>query len=316
MENFEKTIKDFSKQLSSKNIFFLNSENIKNTEKIDAIVLIGMGGSGQVGDIILNLKSELGIKIPVLVWKDWGLPTIKYKNPLYIFISFSGNTEETISGISNAKNKALVASGGKIMQIAKKQKLPIAYFSNNEIKPRQAGGILFFAVTSLLKKYFPEIKINNLEIKNWEKRGKSIAQKIKNKIALLYSSSENYYLAYNWKTRLNETSKTPAFSGIIPEICHNEIEIFENNGFKKQSIVILFEDKNDRQEIKKRMEKVKKIFTAKKINFLIIKTESRDKSENAFNSLVLADWVSYYLAKGQKINPAQTKLIDALKKLR
>jgi len=315
IEQFKKTIKEFKNQLSFESIKFFNLEKINKTN-LDVIIIIGMGGSGQVGDIISNLKKELDIKIPILCWKNWNLPKNTFKNPLYIFISFSGNTEETISGIKIAKNKAIVTSGGEMLKIANKQRLPLAYFINSGIKPRQGNGIMFFAILGILKQCFSNLKINKISIKNYESASSSIAAKLKNKIILLYSSSQNYFLSYNWKTRLNETGKSLAFTSILPEACHNEIEIFENKKFRKNIKVVIFRDNNDGKEIKNRIEKVKKLLKLKNIEFLEIKIEGKNKLESTFNSMALADWISYHLAKITGVNPEENNLIDTLKSIR
>ena len=315
MDNFKKTILELKNQLSSSDVSFLNLSKANNAG-IDALIIIGMGGSGQVGDIILNLKKDLNIKVPVVCWKDWGIPKTQFKKPLYVFISYSGNTEETISGLKGVKNKCIVTSGGEMLKIARNQKIPCVIFNNPGIKPRQGNGLIFSSTIKLLNKYFTNIKINKICLKNYEKKGSLLSQKLKNKIILVYSSSENYYLAYNWKTRLNETSKSICFSGILPEICHNEIEILENKRFKKDLVIIFLTGSKEKKEINTKIKKLKTLFKIKKIQFLDIKNEGENKIEEAFNSILLADWTSYYLAKINKANPGTNNLIDILKSLK
>jgi glucose/mannose-6-phosphate isomerase len=316
MDQFKKTIIDFKNQLSFKPLKFSNLNKLKNL-KPDGIVIVGMGGSGQIGDIISSLKKELNLPVPVLCWKDYFLPETNFKNPLFIFISFSGNTEETLSGINMAKNKAIVCSGGKLAKISKKLNIPTAIFENIGIKPRQGNGLMFYGTLGILKACFPKMKIKEVFIKpGLEKTGKEIAKKISNKIVLLYSSLKNNRIAYNWKTRLNETSKTPAFSEIIPEICHNEIEIFENKIFSKKMAIVLIEDDSDSIFIKNKIKKLKKVFTKNKIYFISIYLNGKNLSEKTWNSLVLADWTSYYLAELNKVNPEETSLIDLLKSIK
>ena len=160
MDKFGKNISELKKQLSLSSIEFSNTEKLKNLNS-DAIIIIGMGGSGQIGDIIAGLKKDLNLTVPIMCWKNWSLPTTSFKNPLYIFVSFSGNTEETLSGFTNTNGiKAIVASDGKLLKIAKENKIPAAYFKNSGIKPRQGNGLMFSAVLGLLTKAFPIVSIH------------------------------------------------------------------------------------------------------------------------------------------------------------
>lgn len=316
MDKFKKNILNFSEQLSLKTIEFSNLNKLKK-EKIDAIIIIGMGGSGQIGDIIAGLKNELNLPVPIICWKDYGLPKTSFENPLYIFISFSGNTEETLSGLNNAKLKAIVTSGGKMLAMAKREKFPLASFINPGIKPRQGGGFMFSAALGILKNIFPGIKTKNIKINNppagGEKECLAVAEKMKGKIILLYSSQKNSYLAYNWKTRINETSKSLAFTGIIPEICHNEIEMLNNKKFSKNILIIFIKNEPEDSRVKQKIQKLEKVFKIKKINYLNIEPKGKNELERAWNCLVFADWTSYYLAKINKTNLAKTGLIDLLK---
>ena len=315
MDKFKKGLLGLKDQLSFKSIKFSNLKDLKNM-KPNAIVIIGMGGSGQVGDLIAGLKKELNIPVPIIVWKDRGLPKIDHTDPLFLFISFSGNTEETLSGFKKAKNKAVICSGGKLLKMAERENSPIAYFSNPGIKPRQGGGFMFYGALGILKNIFPKIKTPKIELSDKEKEGASMAKKISGKIALIYGSQKNNYLCYNWKTRLNETPKNPAFCGTIPEICHNEIEIFENKKLSSKMLIIFIEDDSDNESIINTIKKLKRVFKKNGAAFISVGLKGKNELDRAWNALSLADWVGYYLAKMNKADPSKTDLIDKLKSLK
>ena len=100
------------------------------------ILIMGMGGSGIAGDVMKILSNEISDK-NIIVRKDYSIPKqIINLRPLCLFISYSGNTEETLSGISDAIENNLdwmvISSGGKLIDVAKKQdkvfiKIPIKY---------------------------------------------------------------------------------------------------------------------------------------------------------------------------------------------
>ena len=60
------------------------------------IVVSGMGGSAIGGDI-LRVYAANKTPIPVLVVRDYNIPAFVDQNTLFLAVSYSGNTEETLS---------------------------------------------------------------------------------------------------------------------------------------------------------------------------------------------------------------------------
>ncbi len=315
MGEFKKAIFSIYRQLAPAALKYANLNKLKDV-KPDAIVIVGMGGSGQVGDLIANLAQELKIPVPVLVWKDYGLPILNYKKPLYVLISFSGNTEETLSGLKSPGLKAAVCSGGQLKNWAMKNNIPLALFSPDGLMPRQANGYMFYGAVNIIKSVFKQIKLpalTKINVQKLEKEGQKISRELKGKTILMYATSQNSYLAYNWKTRLNETAKNLSFSGTVPEMSHNEIVPFETR--PKNLIAVFLKDNQDHPRNTKKIELIIKLLKNYGVKSLKIGLRGASRLEKTWNSLVLADWTSYHLAKIQKNNPRETKLIDQLKKL-
>ena len=110
-----------------KNQIISDLESSSNLEKIsyENLLIMGMGGSGVAGDVMKVLSNEITDK-NIIVHKDYSIPKqfLKFR-PLCLFISYSGNTEETLSGISDAKKNNLdwivISSGGKLIDIAQEE---------------------------------------------------------------------------------------------------------------------------------------------------------------------------------------------------
>ena len=94
-------------------------EQKKNLKKATSFLLAGMGGSHLASEIIQAWNPLSRIK----TWSDYGLPEVE-KTCLVILSSYSGNTEETISAYKEAVkrklNKAVISTGGKLIELAKK----------------------------------------------------------------------------------------------------------------------------------------------------------------------------------------------------
>ncbi|MBI2506739.1 MAG: hypothetical protein HYW00_01200, partial [Candidatus Colwellbacteria bacterium] len=225
----EDSIKSFPKQ-------FAFEPEIKNAEKIrqfESLVIGGMGGSGLIAGILRALKPELDIA----AHHDYGLPAYlkDADKRLFIAISYSGNTEETISffneTIAKNLNIAVIAVGGKLLQLAQEKGIPFVQLPDTGIQPRMSIGFMLRAVLKLTgesRLYKESGKLaNTLKPGEWETKGKELADTIFKHIPIIYSSRRNIALAYNWKIKFNETGKAPAFYNTFPELNHNEMTGFD-----------------------------------------------------------------------------------------
>ena len=99
MRSYLEQILDFPKQFGLENLRLLNASRLKSGREPDGLIFVGMGGSGLPATLFSGLREYANLRLPIVVWKSYGLPEHSFKNPLYIFISFSGNTAETLSGL-------------------------------------------------------------------------------------------------------------------------------------------------------------------------------------------------------------------------
>ena len=88
------------------------------------------------------------VNIPVFVNKNYDIPEFVDKNTLAIIISYSGNTEETISAYEKVKGKTkkrvIIASGGILGGEKNVIKVPPG------LPPRYSLPFLFFSMLSVL----------------------------------------------------------------------------------------------------------------------------------------------------------------------
>ena len=320
MDTYEKNILNFNKQLSFKNIKLVNVGALKKTGKPDGVIIAGIGGSTLAGDLVKFLAEDYGLKTPIVVWKDYGLPRTNFKNPLFIAISFSGNTEEPISAFLESRKyklRAVVSSGGKLAELALKNNAPAALFSAGDLLPRQALGLLFYGVTAIIRLKFPEFKIpefSGLRPADFKQKGRQLAVLLKSRIPVIYASAVNQAIAYNWKIRFNETAKTPAFWNVLPEMNHNEIVGFQSGRFSSKFLAIFLNDFNDHPCVKKRFKITEKLLKQRGIPCFDVILSGRGILEKFWKSIILADWAAFYSAKFAKVNAEATPIIDQIKK--
>ena len=316
----KKIILGFPKQ------FKIGSQSAKKTSvtgNFNKLLICGMGGSALPGDILRMLAKDFKVNFPVYIHRTYNLPYWVNKKCLIVCISYSGNTEETLSAFKEACRRnfqvTAVTSGGRLAKLCRNNKVPLAKVPLG-YPPRMALGFQFSALMQILVNC-QMIKDNlktilslerRLKPEQLEKKGKNLASKIKDKIPLIYSSYSQKELSRIWKIKLNESSKVLAFSNYFPELNHNEITGFENPQGK--SHVIILRDPANHPRNKKRMRLTATILKKKKIPVDFVDIQGKDILYKIFSNLLLADWVSYYLALEYGINPIPVKLQEEFKK--
>ncbi|TSC75543.1 MAG: glucose/mannose-6-phosphate isomerase [Parcubacteria group bacterium Gr01-1014_30] len=304
--------------------------------KFQKLVVAGMGGSSWVAALIKARDPYF----PVTIHRDYGLPPLP-KNELWrtLFIasSYSGNTEEPIDAFEQALKKGLplaaIAKGGKVLDIARKEKVPYIQIPDTQIQPRAASG---FLIRGLLKIMNREDLLQEsselsktLKPESFESQGKKLAKKIKGYVPIIYASTQNLGLAYVWKVKFNETGKIPAFYNVFPELNHNEMTGFDpalaskgGAGVKRSRKklqepfhFIFLKDRRDLPKIQKRMDVTKKLYEQRGLPVEVLELEGASSFYKIFSSFVLADWTSFYTAKLYSLEAEKVPMVEEMKSL-
>jgi len=301
------------------------AKGIKTEGSFKNIIICGVGGSALPANVLNAVAKP---NIPVFSHRDYGLPFFADKNSLIICISYSGNTEETISALKEATTKNLkiigFASGGKIENLCKEGNIPLVKIPAG-IQPRCATGYIASSLIGVLENSgiiedmsadFSETSKKLTEIiLPMEKEGKKLAKKLNKKIPIIYASNSFKAVARIWKIKFNENSKTPAFHNYFPELNHNEMvgfsELLKNNKYH----FIIIKDKNDNPRNLKRMDLFASLLKKKGSKIDFVETKDGSMLFKVFSTLLLGDWVSYYLALQCKIDPTPVKMVEEFKKL-
>lgn len=291
------------------------------------VIVCGIGGSALPVNV---LNAIIKSPVPVNVHRDYGLPNEASKDSLIICISYSGNTEETISALEEATQKNLktvcIATGGKVEEICNRTNTPLVKIPAG-IQPRSATGYIFSALAKILsnsgitKDISSEIietaeKLNEINL-SLEKEGKNLAKKLVKKIPIIYASNNFKALARIWKIKFNENSKIPAFHNYFPELNHNEMVGYTNlkKLGAKNLFVIMLQDSTDHPRIIKRMKLTSNLIKKSGAKAEILSIRDGSPTFKIFSSLLLGDWTSYYLALNYKIDPTPVVMVEEFKKL-
>ena len=311
-------IKNFNKQFEYEPII----ENEDKLERKSKFILAGMGGSHLAAGLLKIWRTDLDM----IIHKDYGLP-YDTDDRMLILSSYSGNTEEVVDafkkGIENNLSMAVMSVGGKLIELAKEHSIAYVQIPDTGIQPRSALGYSLKALLKIIgeEKMLKEIGelASTLNPSEYEIQGRSLAEKLKGKVPVIYSSTQNMPLAYNWKIKFNETGKIPAFYNVFSELNHNEMTGFDVKDPTKELSqnfhFLILRDKDDNPRVLKRMEVLERLYKDRGLPVDVIDIEGKDKYHKVFSSLLTADFAAYHTAQRYGLEPEQVPMIEEFKKL-
>lgn len=295
------------------------AQGVKVDGEISSILITGMGGSGIPANIVQTLLRES--KVPVVVNKDYAIPAFVNDKTLVFVVSYSGNTEETLSAFKEALKKrakiVIICSGGKLNQLGSE----VAKVLIPEgLPPRSAVGYLLFPIlvvlhnSKIIKLSKDEIlkAIDSLHAPELRKKAGELAEQLHAKIPLVYGSPLFEPVALRWKQAINENSKQHAFWNVFPELNHNEMMAYnrKSDGFH----VVILRDEKDNVRVQKRIELTKEIVKAQGTSVTEILLKGDSLLVKMVTAIFLGDLMSYQLGIKNGVDPAETKMIEEFKK--
>ncbi|SNZ15309.1 bifunctional phosphoglucose/phosphomannose isomerase [Hydrogenobacter hydrogenophilus] len=306
-------LEEFPLQIRSAKVESLNMEGYRG------IVFSGMGGSGIVGDLAKTLLEKHDTPIPALSLRGYTLPPYVKEGWLVFCISYSGNTEETLSIAQSALERSIkpicISSGGKLMELALKENLP--HFSLPEgYPPRYALGYMLSIVLSLLGVKDPLESCSSFLKEKKEaikEEAKKIAQSFEGYVPVVYATQTLESVAFRWKTQINENAKTLCYTAVLPELHHNEVVGLDNPITRNVCSFLLMFDPEEHPRVIKRVQITEEILRDFGVVPKVIKGEGESFLHRILYLVHLGDWVSLYLSELYKYDPLPVKTIDLIK---
>lgn len=301
----------------------------KAIEQPRSIVLGGIGGSGIIGDVVTDYMRAEG-SVPVAVCRSMRLPAHVGKDTLFVGISYSGETSETISLVDQAVRKdakvLVVASGGKLIQYAIRERLGYLRVAEG-LLPRVALPELMGAVVFLMGKagmisdtekllqncaetLRSQIGVIGIHVPLQSNVAKQTAQGILGKLPLLLGSEDTGSVLRRFKNELNENSKMPAFYYTLTEAYHDDVEGLKSLCQLVRPQPVLLRDKAETASQERARERLYRLFKELGID-RVLEFEGRGegKLQQLLTAIMFGDFVSVYLALLLGVDPSELTLI-------
>jgi glucose/mannose-6-phosphate isomerase len=299
----------------------------------DAIVVAGMGGSAIGADLVRGLcADQLGV--PLVVWRDYGLPAFVGPRTLVIASSNSGGTEETLSAFERALAVGAtvvgVTTGGRLAERLGEAGQPVLRFAYDG-QPRAAIGYSFLSVLGVLARlgYLPDqteavragiavvreaAAAFGPSVPSATNKAKQLAAALQNRVAIIYGAGFLAPVARRWKGQCNENGKHWAFFEELPELDHNAVVGYEFPASASDTlqIVLLCSDLLA-PRIGLRCTATAELLERQRIPHTTVTTWGDGALAHLLSAVAHGDWTSYYLALLDGTDPTSIAAIDYLK---
>jgi glucose/mannose-6-phosphate isomerase len=318
-------IRRFPEQLREALEIGRNAKITPSSNTIQNIYVAGMGGSGIGANFVIEFtQSEL--KVPYLVGKGYDVPSWVGPNTLAIASSYSGNTEETISAfyqlIKSGAKVVVIASGGKLIELAKEHDLDHITLPNDWPSPRACLGYslvqqlavlnhLNLISDKCLKDVASSAELLDTDMENIREKALKIAGLLENKLPVIYTTDRMEAVAIRFRQQINENAKVLCWHHVIPEMNHNELVGWRDD--YKNVAVVIFRNADDHSRNITRIDISKEVFSNCTSSIIEIFSKGNSLVERAFYLVHLGDWISVYLADLRKMDAIEVKVIDYLK---
>lgn len=319
----DKLIAAFPNNIEEALVIAENSTFKTPKSQIRNVVICGMGGSG-IGGKLVSFWVQNEIKVPIQCFHDYTAPAFIDEHTLLIASSYSGNTEETLFFVEEARQKGAhimgVCSGGELKEYCKQHQFDCIIVPGGN-PPRTALAFSVIQVTNMLYKLglISHALLNDLAsaknlivkentaIKN---EALELAQFLHGTVPVFYATSMYEAVLVRAKQQFNENSKLLCWTHVIPEMNHNEL-VGWGGGDNRFSVVYF--DTNDLLPRNEKRVDITLEVVASKTKLITFKALGDNLVERSIYLIHLVDWASFYLSEIKQTDAMDIKIIDRLK---
>ncbi len=299
---------------------------------VQNLVLMGMGGSASAADVALDwLGNE--IHIPAVIHRDRNLPRFVGPKTLFVAISYSGQTLETLTAFREARRRGSmlvgIGSGGKLASICKSFNVPFVKVATT-VASRAALGQLMVAAGVVLESQglvhdtLPEIVRAGRELVRLRSRvraevpslrnpAKRLASLLKGQFVVTYSLQRMSSVARRFKNQLAENSKVASKYDVLPEAGHNEVEAWHRQSLPLLPLIIRdWKESAFESAIVRAFSST--IGNANSTKPLEVRLTAHGRLSRLLSPILFLDYVSVYLALLRGIDPTPTPFIVEYKR--
>lgn len=307
-------------------------DGLPSSEGVSAVVVLGMGGSGIGGDLLAAVSGSR-LPVPVVVPKGYEAPAFVGPDSLVFAVSFSGNTEETISAASAAAERGarivVVAAGGEMARLAADWGAPVVPIAAGIPMPRAGIGAvavpplvilermgLLEGVSADIAEAAEALRRRRDEFVAPSSPAAALARHIGRTMPIVYGGGAlGEVAALRWKGQFNENAKVPSFANRIPELTHNEICGWGQHGDVTRQVfsLLLLRHSFEHPQTRRRFAMVAEIMDEVVAGVHQVEAEGSSILAQLLDLVLVGDFVSLELAVQSGVDPGPVPILDQIK---
>ena len=303
-----------------------------NYSKPENIIVAGMGGSAIGGELLKDWVRGK-VQVPIEVSRAYSLPAYANEKSLVLVVSYSGETEETLSSFLDAVRRGCmvfcVSSGGSLLGFAERLGVPFLRVPSG-FAPRAALPYLFVPLLVVLERVGVVSDVSEelseaVEVLGRvcgecapeksvkENAAKGLAVGVAGSVPVIYGFDVFRAVAQRFKTQFNENSKVPAKWEYFSELDHNEVVGWERaEGLAGCFSTIFIRDKDEAGAIRSRIE-ITKGLMPEATKLFEVWSQGKSALARMLSVVCVGDFASVYLALLRGVDPTPVETISLLK---
>ena len=301
---------------------------------VQNVVVVGMGGSGITGDMLAAVASPL-LPVPVTVVKSYECPAFVGPETLVFAISASGDTEETVQAATDAEaagaRVVAVTGGGQLARLADAWGAPRIPVPTGIPQPRAALGAMLvppLVVLDHLGLYrggrtwisaaLEQMKRrrDQVEAAGDSSEPATIARRIGRTMPLIQGGGAlGAAAAQRWKTQINENAKTAAWWSAQPELCHNEVCGWGQNGDVTRQLItaVMLRHEDEHPQVGRRFDLVGEMMREVLADVIEVQAAGDGDLAQLLDLVLTGDYASLWLAAETGVDPGPVPVLGELK---
>jgi glucose/mannose-6-phosphate isomerase len=305
--------------------------DLPDRERIENIVVLGMGGSGVAGDVLVAAAGPY-LPVPVVVSKGYELPHFVGETSLVFAISFSGDTEETVEAASAAAvegaHLVVITQGGELGRLAASWGVPAVGVPTEIPVPRAAIAAMSIPPLVVLQEIglfpgaqqwidlaFEQLRTRRDELTSEGNLAQELARRIGRTIPLVHGGGDiGATAATRWKTQVNENANAPAFWNTLPELCHNEMQGWGQHGDVTRQVFTLVNLRHEFEhpQVARRFDVIRPMLDEVVASIQDVQAEGEGQLAQLLDLIMIGDFTSLYLASQEGIDPGPMDTLDRI----
>jgi glucose/mannose-6-phosphate isomerase len=296
----------------------------------DQLLFAGMGGSAIAGEYVAAWAAEAG-EVPVHVVRGYDLPAWAGEGTLVAAVSYSGNTEETLSCFVEAgergARRAAVTSGGRLAELAGDDIPALELPAGHE--PRAAMGYLFGRAVEVaegagvldpskgLSEARKTLEGLRADVEPGTRAGSNparrLAEGVEGRIPVVYGAGLLAPVARRLAGQLNENAEHLALHGTVPEMNHNDVVGWRGLDGPGDLAAVLLRDPEEHGQVAERFGFLADLLEDEGVPTVTVEARGSAPPARLLSATLVADAGSVYLARRKGVDPFDVAAIDELK---